>query len=101
MNMTLHLEKMINAVIANDASKVQELLNIGLDPNSCEDQALVTPLHFAAQHNSQACAEVLMLAGAKPEALSAEGMSAIDVACLHQHEDMAELLRRGKTIVTH
>lgn len=99
--MTNHIEQMINAVIANDTRTVQELLNMGLDPNSYEDAAQIRPLHFAAQHDSQACAELLILAGAQTEALTSEGLSPLDVALMHQHDEMAELLRRGKHIVTH
>lgn len=95
------MENLINAVIANDADAVQELLKKGLDPNCCEDEAMVTPLHFAAQHNAQSTAIILLLAGADAHALTLDGLSPIDVAKMHNYEDMAEILRRGKNVLTH
>src|SRR4051794_16288491 len=95
------MENLINAVIANDADKVQELLKNGLDPNGCEDEAMVTPLHFAAQHNAQTAAAILLWAGADIYALTSDGLSPSDVAEMHHFDDMVELLRRGKDVITH
>ena len=56
-------ELLIDAVFANDATKVNLLLMNGVDPNSVLDAACVTPLYCAAQNNSVECAKLLIKNG--------------------------------------
>ncbi|HVV69652.1 MAG TPA: ankyrin repeat domain-containing protein [Gammaproteobacteria bacterium] len=86
------MEYFIEAVKADDAVRVEELLHSGIHPNQYEDSAMVTPLHFAAQHNSLQSAKVLIRAGAEIDAETADGVTPIEVARLYFHEDMIELL---------
>jgi ankyrin repeat protein len=92
---------LIAAIMANNGPALQQILLDGVDPNGYEDEAMVTPLHFAAQYNAQACAEVLLFAGADVTAETQDGLTPIDVALLHEYEEMAELLSRGITIIRH
>lgn len=87
------MEHLIEAVIADNAAQVQQLLDSGLDPNGCEDSAQVRPLHFAAQHNSLASAKVLIQAGASVDAKTADGVTPLEIAMLHSHQAMVELLQ--------
>lgn len=87
------MEQLIEAVIANDSTQVEELLRKGTDPNGYEDDAQVRPLHFAAQHNSKACAELLILAGGDTHARTKDGLTPLDIAKLHRHDDLVRLLQ--------
>lgn len=87
------MEHLIEAVIANDSSQVEKLLRQGANPNGYEDEAKVTPLHFAAQHNSKASAELLILAGADLHAQTSDGLTPLDIAKLHRHHEMVQLLQ--------
>jgi ankyrin repeat protein len=84
---------LIEAVIHNDAKQVRAELERGVDPNACLDPALVTPLHFAAQHNAIDVISLLITAGAKINAQTfPDGQTPLDIARLHRHEKMAKLL---------
>lgn len=84
---------LIEAVIHNDAKAVRTALEEGADPNACLDPALVTPLHFAAQHNALEVVPLLITAGANINAKTfPDGQTALDVARLHKHSDMTKLL---------
>ncbi len=87
------MEYLIEAVINNNAEQVRQLLSSGLDPNGFEDQAQVRPLHFAAQYNSLASALVLLEAGAQIDVTTADGITPLDVAKLHSHQDMIQLFQ--------
>jgi len=88
---------LFDAVIANNVKVVRELLEKGVDPNSVEDADGVTLLHFAAQHNAIDSAKLLLAAGAKVDAETVEGITPLDVAKLHKHHNMIELLLRVKS----
>jgi ankyrin repeat protein len=84
---------LIEAVIHNNQKQVRTELENGADPNACLDPALVTPLHFAAQHNALDVVSLLVTAGAKINAKTyPDGQTPLDIARLHRHEDMARLL---------
>jgi ankyrin repeat protein len=84
---------LIEAVIHNDATAVRVALESGADPNACLDHALVTPLHFAAQHNAVDVIPLLITAGAKINARTfPDGQTALDIARLHRHVEMTKLL---------
>lgn len=87
------MEHLIEAVIEDNATQVQQLLESGLDPNGWEDSGRVRPLHFAAQHNSLASAKVLIQAGANIDGTTADGVTPLDIAKLHSHPAMVELLQ--------
>lgn len=84
---------LIDAVIQNNVEEVRAILESGTDPNTCLDPALVSPLHFAAQHNSIAVVSLLITAGAQIHAqTSLDGQTPLDIARLHRHEKMARVL---------
>ncbi len=84
---------LIEAVIHNNVNAVRDALEQGADPNGCLDPANVTPLHFAAQHNAADVVPLLITAGAKVNAKTIpDGQTALDIARLHKHERIANLL---------
>lgn len=85
----------IDAVINNDTTLVQQLLEQGADPNTILDAANVTPLHFAAQNNALEVVPCLIQAGANLRAkIDPEGMTPLDIAKLHKHAQMSTLLEK-------
>lgn len=83
---------LIAAVIHNDAEKVETILSTGADPNACQDAAKVTPLHFAAQHNSFSVVHLLITAGANIHARTVpDGQTPLDIAILHGHHEIREI----------
>lgn len=86
------IHKLIEAVIDNDPVKVNRLLNLGVDPNACLDDALISPLHFAAQYGALDVIPLLIAAGARLEAMTyPDDYTALDIALLHDHYDLANL----------
>lgn len=87
--------KLIDAVMQKDTASVKALLAQGVDLNSYEDDAMITPLHFAAQNNAIDIAEILVVGGADVHAkTSPEGHTPLDVALINNNYQMADLLRR-------
>jgi ankyrin repeat protein len=89
------MEHIIDAIILDDVTTVMEMLHQGFNPNSCEDEAMVSPLHIAAQHNALGCAKALLRAGADVDAETTDGITPFEVAKLNLFEEMMELLLRG------
>src|SRR5262245_42692910 len=89
---THSIDALIETVKANNPQEVQRLLNAGIDPNHYEDPAKVTPLHFAAQANAWQSAMVLLQAGAKVNAETADGLTPLNVAQMGQHIEMTKVL---------
>ncbi len=84
---------LISAVMENNAEQVQQLLNEGADPNRCLDQAKVTPLHYAAQHNALTCIPLLIEAGANLfSKTEPDGQIPVEISLLHQHRQVTQLL---------
>ena len=69
----------IDAVIENDIARLQALLDMGIDPNLYEDQAMVTPLHIAIMWYRPICIERLVAAGADINAEDCEGYTPLDL----------------------
>ena len=91
--------ELINAVMNHDSTRVNKLLNSGVDPNSSIDSNKITALHFAAQINALTIVPLLMQAGACLEAIThPEGQTALEIACTHKHSKMIELLVAYKNI---
>ena len=84
---------LIAAVIHDNAETVKKLLSSGVDPNACQDAAKVTPLHFAAQHNSCSVVHLLITAGASIHARTVpDGQTPLDIAILHGHNEIRVIL---------
>ena len=84
---------LIEAVEKNDQEAVSKLLSQGCDPNEAEDEANITPLHFAVQNNDLEIAFLLMSAGADPLAQEdSGGDTPLDLAKLLKHTKMFGLL---------
>ncbi len=100
--MAMDLE-LLEAVIDENLSRVEELLSQGANPNIYLDEDKVRPLHFAAQYNAMAIAELLIFAGADVHAKTdPDGYTPIDIARLHGHDEMVELLEKYESgVMTH
>lgn len=84
---------LISAVIDNNAEQVMALLDQGVNPNTPLDDANITPLHYAAQHNSLNCITLLIEAGAKLHATTRpDGQSPLEIALLHRFPQAVQLL---------
>ena len=94
--MTTHntiINQLIEAVIANDVDDVNELLHKGADPNAYLDSAAITPLHYAAQNDCILVIPLLIEAGADVFAQTEpDGYTPIEIATLHGHEKVAQVL---------
>ena len=87
-----HLQ-LVNAIIDNDIDGVQTLLTQGVSPNATLDEAMVTPLHFAAQSNRLEIASLLLEAGADIHAQSLpDGQTPLDIAYLHGYTQFAQMV---------
>ena len=84
----------LRAVIEDNAEQVKYLIEQGCDPKIGEDEAQITPLHFAAQNNALETAQMLIAAGADPKQQTEEGATPLDVAKLHNHQEMVKLLNK-------
>ena len=85
---------LIVAVKQNSKQLVKSLLERGCDPNYCEDSALVTPLHFAAQANALDVVTLLVTAGANLQSKTQDGYTPLDIAKMHGHNEMVKLLQK-------
>jgi ankyrin repeat protein len=86
--------ELIEAIIRKNIKGVRELLEEGINPNSCEDRARVTPLHFAAQNNALKIAKLLIAAGADIVAENKEGDTPLDIAVRANNREIIDLLRQ-------
>lgn len=78
----------------NDVTKIQELLFKGIDPNCCEDDANVTPLHYAAQGNAYEAALLLITAGASLHSETSDGYTPLEIAKLNNNKKMITLFNK-------
>ena len=82
----------------HDSTRVNDLLNSGVNPNSSIDKHKITALHFAAQINALTIVPLLIQAGADIDAITEPGgQTPLEIACLHKHNKMIELLMTYKT----
>lgn len=87
------LQQLIKAVTKSDPSRVNRLLNQGVDPNACLDDDAVTALHYAAQYNAINVVPLLIAAGADINAMTfPDGYTPLELALVHKHFRFAQLL---------
>lgn len=86
-------EQMIVAILQGDTARVKYLLDTGHGPNECLDEAMVTPLHYAAQHNKIDIAMLLIEYGANVHACTKdEHYTALSLSLLFGHMKIAQML---------
>ena len=86
-------EQIIVAILQGEVERVRYLLNNGYNPNECLDEALVTPLHYAAQHNKIDIAMLLIESGANTYACTKdEHYTPLSLALLFGHMKLAQML---------
>lgn len=91
----IELENLIDAIITKNIKRVAYLLQKGIDPNGYLDSAKLQPLHFAAQSNFLEAAELLITAGADPNARTEpDHETPLDMAKLHSSQKLIDLLLR-------
>jgi len=89
------IENLVDAVIENDLVTIRDLLQKGVDPNGCVDEACLRPLHFAAQNNGVEAAKLLLAAGADIYTRTEpDHDTPYDIAKLFKHTAMMDLLMR-------
>ena len=89
---------LLDAVIANNAARTRSLLEQGADPNFSEDQAHLTPLHFAAFYNAASVVSLLLVAGADVSLKDRESDTPLDIAKRFGHHEIVTLLERFGTM---
>jgi ankyrin repeat protein len=86
-------EQIIVAILQGDVERVRYLINNGYNPNESLDEALVTPLHYAAQHNKIDIAMLLIENGANTYACTKdEHYTPLSLALLFGHMKLAQML---------
>jgi ankyrin repeat protein len=91
------MDKLIEAVIANDQQTVSRLLAEGANPNGFIDRDKLTPLFFAVQNHALAAAFLLLAAGANPHYYcKAAQTTPIDLAKQYENPEMLTLLTHSR-----
>jgi uncharacterized protein len=93
-------EQVLAAIDRNEASKVDRMLQSGVDPNLREDtRGSPTFLTYAALHGRSHVAEILIKAGAKLEAQDGDGCTALIVSArVGNAETIRLLLHQGASL---
>lgn len=86
--------KLHKAVAENNVWQVRALLEKRVNPNLVEDEALITPLHIAAQNNAIDIATLLILAGANINAETEEGETPLNIAHNYHYEELIALFKK-------
>jgi ankyrin repeat protein len=87
--------RLVEAAKNRDIESVRALVKQRLDPNTPQPDG-ATALHWAAQWDDHATAEVLLAAGADANAVNAYGVTPLALACTNGSGPMVErLLRAG------
>lgn len=86
------LRDIFTAVNNNDTTLVQKLLQIGANPNRC-DQDGKTPLHHAALKGHIEIAKILLEAGADPNAKDPLDYTPLHFASQHGHPAIIKLFK--------
>lgn len=90
---------LIDAIINNDIQQVRHLLEKNANPNQSDDSAEISPLHYAVLHNRIAIAELLITAGAKVNARSADSdQTPLELAQELNQLEMIALLKKLATL---
>lgn len=93
-------EKLLDAVINNQADQVKALLEQGADANCFEDSAMVRPLHFAAVYDSADVVPILMAAGADIHAMTDCAETALTIAKRHNSSKVLAKLENFYSVTT-
>jgi ankyrin repeat protein len=87
--------RLVDAARNRDVNSVRALVKQGIDPNTPQPDG-ATALHWAAQWDDHATAEVLLAARADANAINAYGVTPLSLACTNGSARMVErLLQAG------
>ena len=90
----LKMDELIRNIQCNNVEACNRLLAKGADPNGHEDIALIRPVHFAAAYNAGNTMLALLAAGANPHHQTIDGQTAMNIAKLHNHDEIVQMLER-------
>ncbi len=93
-------EGLLVAILNNDASRVAELLDAGVDPDTY-DVNRNTALIYAARDGHAKIAALLIKAGASPGWIDGEQVTPLILAAYKNHIDIVRLLLARKVSITH
>lgn len=85
--------KWIEAVETEELESIKELIALNVDITRELNKEGMTALHLFAKRGKLQLVELLLEAKADPHRLSREGLSALDYAHRHQHEEIAVLIQ--------
>lgn len=88
------------AVISNQLEATRILLRVGASVNIADGKTGQTPLHYAAERNSQQMAKLLLVFGANPSRASYSGCTPAQLASAKSHLEMAKMLERSTFSLT-
>jgi ankyrin repeat protein len=83
-----------SAIAGQDRESTLALIAAGTDVNAKQQDGF-TALHEAAQNGDREVVEALLAAGADPALALASGDRPADVACKHEHPEIAQLLEQA------
>lgn len=90
-----HCDVLMKVMMMGSTAVAQVLLRHGADPNVADSSTGATPLHDAARTGFLDTVQLLVEAGADPQAEDREGRSPGDVARQNGHADVAAFLSPG------
>ncbi|NCF70802.1 MAG: hypothetical protein GWP59_03765, partial [Chlamydiales bacterium] len=85
--------KWIEVVDSEELDSIKELIALNVDITKELNKEGMTALHLFAKRGKFELVELLLEAKADPHRLSREGLSALDYAHRHQHEEVALLIQ--------
>ncbi len=81
-------------VIRNNLELIQQLIQLGADPNTIDNDHRGTPLHSAAHFGYTEVVEILFNAGAEINALNDDNETPLHIALEYSNTEIAQLLLR-------
>jgi len=89
------LDALCEGASSGNAVVVSYLLKAGADPNASLGSTGATPLNIAAWRGDLRSVNLLLSAGARPNARGFEGRTPLDQATSRHHEDVVERLKKA------
>lgn len=86
-------QQLIDAVIQNSKGDVVVLLKAGANPNYCDPEEGLRPLHYTALYGANNVIELLIRGGADSSAKDLQNrFTPIDVAKQHEQDEISQII---------